>query len=59
MMLFNVSHSTGPGLRKWATGRKVFLNKQENVVRDLAIGPGGSYRLQNSVVLHLDEYNQV
>lgn len=55
MMLFSVSDWS----RAAKKGHREENNKQENVVRDLAIGPRGSYRLQNSVVLHLDEYNQV
>lgn len=57
LVQFTGSVPAGPVLQKGARGRKVFFNKQESAVRGLAIGPGGSHRLQNSVVLHMGEYN--
>lgn len=59
LVQFTGSVPAGPALQKGARARKIFFNKQESVVRGLAIGLGGSHRLQNSVVLHMDEYNQV
>lgn len=57
LVQFIGSVPTGPGLQKGTRGRKIFLNQQESAFRVLAIGLGGSHRLQSSVVLHMDEYN--
>jgi len=59
LVQFTGSVPAGPRWQKGARGRKIFFNKQESVVRGLATGLGGSHRLQNSAVLHMDEYNQV
>lgn len=59
LVQFTGSVPAGPGLHKRSRVRKIFFKKQDSVVRGLAIGLGGSHRLQNSVVLHTDEYNQV
>lgn len=59
LVQFTGSVLAGPVLQKVTRRRKIFFNKQESVVRGLAIGLGGSHRLQNSVVLHMGEYNQV
>lgn len=54
---FTGSVPAAPWSQKRARERKIFFIKQESVVRGLAAELGSNHRLQNRVVLHVDEYN--